>query len=291
MQRINGVPSCTILAIDPHVKGDWLAPEPANYVATRDHLMSRGQTVFCRYGYLGDAFLGNTADNSWKSIVSRKPNYVVTVDPNIYPSSEQWINQALKPLNFGIFFNNLNGSGLFSLVGPLRSDSGILVYRYVDYLKDGRRFSDRGEHAAAIASLEKATQVEPGNTEAWANLQLALLRNGENERSIQAGDGAWIWLPPIIMCSHTSGWHMSILGRSTKLSHSFKRHLRTLLMMDIARRLWRGLRAHMSRLIAFLKRANVFMMPTIWGARIVCSNKFSSLVVNEPAGSDHPGTG
>jgi hypothetical protein len=121
-------PYYNIIAIDPSLKGDWLAPAPANYVATRDYLHSQSATP-CSYGYLGDGFFGNDAANSWISILAKRPRYIVTFDPIIYPPSARVYNQALNEHNFTIIFEKLKTNGRFELISPLSEDPGILIFR------------------------------------------------------------------------------------------------------------------------------------------------------------------
>lgn len=178
-----------IIAIDPRMKGDWLAPAPANYVASRLSLESGNELLkSCRYGYIGDSFFGDTAYKAWESILRQLPGYIVIADPDIYPPSEQVINQALNPVNFSILYNQIKKSELYVYLGRLENDKGILIYKYKDYLVEGRRLSDHNKHRAAVDLLEKAASLQPENAEVWANLQLALLRSGDYEKSIKIGE-------------------------------------------------------------------------------------------------------
>ena len=54
----------------------------------------------------------------------------------------------------------------------------------------GRALSDRGRHEQAIEELTKATALDPGNVEAWANLAFAYERQGNMPMAISAGSQA-----------------------------------------------------------------------------------------------------
>lgn len=200
---LSGAPSNTIIAIDPTLRPDWLAPEPANYVASRQRLQSfPWHADVCAYGYLGDSFFGNTAENSWRNIVVHQPEFIVTVDPEVYPPSDTALNQALRPANFRSFFHQLRSSGLYAPLGSLHSDSGILLFGRL--LPAGRILSDLGDHVKAISVLEQAARRDPTNVETWANLQLALLRSGDYQASLAIGHKVLTLSP-----NHYYGWVLS----------------------------------------------------------------------------------
>jgi hypothetical protein len=121
-------PYYNIVAIDPSLKGDWLAPVPADYVAAREYLHSLGGAP-CSFGYLGDSFFGNDADNSWKSILAKRPRYIVATDPGIYPPPANTYNQALNAHNFSTIFEKLKTSRRFEQLAPLSEDPGIMIFR------------------------------------------------------------------------------------------------------------------------------------------------------------------
>jgi hypothetical protein len=121
-------PYYNLIAIDPSLKGDWLAPAPANYMAAREHIHDR-KLPSCSYGYIGDGFLGNDASYSWNSILTNRPRYIVICDPEIYPPSAKTFNQALNLQNFGIIFKKLKLCGRYELLARLSADSGILIFR------------------------------------------------------------------------------------------------------------------------------------------------------------------
>lgn len=77
-----------------------------------------------------------------------------------------------------------------------RSDQAIEVYEQgIDSVRErsahlhrelGRLLSDQGDHERAIALLQQATLVDPEDVEAWANLGLALRRQGRLEEAASA---------------------------------------------------------------------------------------------------------
>ena len=88
--------SWNILAIDPSIPelgGDWLAPEPANYVVGKSRFRNGG-ALPCHFGYLGDGFFGDTVSRSWDLVLTRQTRFVITVDPSRYPVPQQVYNQS-----------------------------------------------------------------------------------------------------------------------------------------------------------------------------------------------------
>jgi hypothetical protein len=129
-----------VLAVDPTIpelRGDWLAPEPANYVMAKNSLW-RGGGPSCRYGYLGDGFFGSNVSRAWDSLLSRHARYVVVVDPAVYPTPAQTANEALSRENYPVILRKLESSGLFELERRLVEDPGILIFRRVDHVANGR---------------------------------------------------------------------------------------------------------------------------------------------------------
>jgi len=177
-----------ILAVDPSIPelaGDWLAPEPANYVVAKQRLRSGGELP-CQFGYLGDNFFGSDVSSAWESILSRRAQYVIVADQSAYPTPAQVFNQALSRDNFPVLLARLETSDLFEREPPLPQDSGILIFRRVDNVAKGRALSDRGLHDEAVVLLRKATTMESANAEAWANLAFAYERRGSFEEAIAA---------------------------------------------------------------------------------------------------------
>jgi len=180
------VPYLNVVAIDPNFRGDWLAPEPANYVAARDRA-GRASKAPCGYGYLGGNFFGSGASKAWDALIAEGVRYVITVDPGIHPVPVTVFNEALRPENFQHLWTNLNNSGFFAREMPLAEDPGIVVFRRLGAVGHGRALSDQGRHEQAIDELSRTTVLEPTNVEAWANLQLAYERQGSFEQAVDAG--------------------------------------------------------------------------------------------------------
>jgi hypothetical protein len=137
-------PQWNVLAVDPTIPqlaGDWLAPSPANYVVEKLRLR-RGGDLLCQYGYLGDNFFGSDVSHAWESILSRQAQYVIVVDPALYPTPPRVANQALSQENFPILLRKLESSGLFELQPRLPEDPGILIFRRIDPITKGRGLSD-----------------------------------------------------------------------------------------------------------------------------------------------------
>ena len=189
-------PTWNIIAIDPSIpelRGDWLAPDPANYVVAKQRFR-RGGDLSCHYGYFGDGFFGSEVSKAWDSMLSRQTQFVVVVDPAKYSTPPQVFNQALSRDNFPIVLRKLESSEFFTLEQPLREDSGILIFHRIegvlslfDRINRGRAFSDRGLHEQAVTDLRQATTMEPTNVEAWANLAFAYERAGRFQEAIDAG--------------------------------------------------------------------------------------------------------
>jgi hypothetical protein len=116
------------IAIDPNFRGDWLAPEPANYVAARDLGTSAAKPP-CDFVYLGGNFFGSAAAIAWKGLVEGNVQFVITIDPGVHAVPVNVYNEALTPENFAILWKNLNDSGLFVREPAPAGDDGIAVFR------------------------------------------------------------------------------------------------------------------------------------------------------------------
>jgi hypothetical protein len=189
-------PIWNIIAIEPTIpelRGDWLAPEPANYVVAKQRFR-RGGGLPCHYAYFGDGFFGAEPSEAWNSLLSHQTQYVVVVDPAKYPTPPLVSNQALSRDNFPILLQKLETSELFTMEQPLRKDPGILIFHRVggvlslsDRLNRGRAFLDRGLHDQAVKDLRQATVLAPADAETWANLAFAYESAGRFEEAIAAG--------------------------------------------------------------------------------------------------------
>jgi len=118
------------IAIDPAFRGDWLAPEPANYVATRNAGPTNGPA--CVYGYGGGSFSGERADSVFDDLVSQNVLYVITIDPGVYPIPSKTYSPALDAKHFPSFWSQLERSPLFRSEPPLPEDPGVRIFRRVD---------------------------------------------------------------------------------------------------------------------------------------------------------------
>jgi Flp pilus assembly protein TadD len=176
-------PQLTIVAVDPSLRGDWLAPVPVYYTAAKlfgvDHP--------CEFGYAGNSFWGADLEETWRDLLARDVRYFVTTDPEIYPPPADAMNQALSIDNHPRLVERIMNSGIFITLHPLESDPGILLFNLVDYVTGGRALLDRGEIDAGIELLETATDLEPENPEAWANLTLGYLLAGRHDETLEAG--------------------------------------------------------------------------------------------------------
>lgn len=173
----------TVVAIDPARLGDWLAPVPATYAA----LKAYGLHPPCRFGYAGDSFWGASLGDTWDRLVEESAKTVIIMDPAIYAPPERAVNQALTIENHPRLLEMLRTRGVFMEMPPLKSDDGILVFRRINQVKDGRALLDAGDIEAGIAALEAATKSEPQNPEAWANLTLGYVLAGRQDEALDAG--------------------------------------------------------------------------------------------------------
>jgi hypothetical protein len=123
-------PIWNIIAIEvtmPEIRGDWLAPEPANYIVARQRFR-RGGALPCHYDYFGEGFFGSEVSEAWDSMLARQTQYVVTVDPAKYSTPPQVANQALSRENFPRVLQKLETSELFTQEPPLVENTGILIF-------------------------------------------------------------------------------------------------------------------------------------------------------------------
>jgi tetratricopeptide (TPR) repeat protein len=176
----------SIVAIDPYLMGDWLAPEPAGYEAAKQY----GIDSPCQMGYAGNGFFGASVADTWYDFSARQARYVVTTDPSVYPPPPNALNQALTSSTHPILLKMLRSSEAFVQEPPLRSASGILVFKKNTYLQDGRALIDAGQAETAIPILQKAAQAGPGNAEAWANLTYACFLTNRDDEALAAAERA-----------------------------------------------------------------------------------------------------
>ncbi len=172
-------PYRNILAIAPGQKGDWLAPDPAYYTTVKRF----GLATPCVWGYSGNSFFGATLEKTWEDLQIQRVQFLVTTNPEIYPPHPNSINQSLTPENHLALLEKIKSSGLFVQEPPLQADPGIMIFRRIDYISLGRQLSEVGLQQQAIDTLKKAADLEPTNTEVWANLALVYSRNNQIEES------------------------------------------------------------------------------------------------------------
>ena len=119
------------IAIDPAFRGDWLAPEPANYVASRDARHNPNGPA-CVYDYVGGGFSGERADSAWDDLVSQNVRYVITIDPSVHTVPLKTYNRALDEKHFPLFWSELRRSPVFRAEPDLPEDPGVRIFRRLD---------------------------------------------------------------------------------------------------------------------------------------------------------------
>jgi hypothetical protein len=185
-----------IIAIEPsmpEIRGDWLAPDPANFVVAKNRFRTGGDLP-CHYGYFGEGFFGADVATAWDTMLGHQTEFVILADPAKYTTPPQVFNKALSQENFPQVLRRFETSGLYRLEQARPADAGVLIFRRVsgvpsviDRINSGRALTDRGLHDQAIAELRNATTSAPTNVEAWANLAYAYERAGRFEEAIDAG--------------------------------------------------------------------------------------------------------
>jgi tetratricopeptide (TPR) repeat protein len=138
-----------------------------------------------RCDYDAAAYYDADADAAWRRLMARNIAYYVSLDPAAYTVPQTPIDRTLNQLN-GPMLERVQRSGLFDLATGIPQHPEVLLYRRVDRVARGRALSDGGQHDAAVAELERATALEPGNVEAWANLALACERQGNTQKAADA---------------------------------------------------------------------------------------------------------
>lgn len=119
-----------ILALDTCCGRDWLAPEPANYVAARNAFPHEQPP--CHYGYAGGNYFGSSANEAWNLMLSNPTLYFITRDPEAYSVPPNVHNQTLNQHNLPKLLNKIRTSGLFEPETPLPEDPSILIFRRID---------------------------------------------------------------------------------------------------------------------------------------------------------------
>ena len=176
----------TVIAIDPGLRGDWIAPVPAEYTAVKRF----GLRPPCRFGYAGNNFWGASIEKTWDNLLDLNAHFVITTDPEIYPPPVDAANQALTIENHPRLIEMLRIRKTFEESSPLTYDEGILVFERVAFLSKGRALLDSGNIELGIKVLETATELEPDNSEVWANLTLGYVLATRREDALTAGSRA-----------------------------------------------------------------------------------------------------
>lgn len=133
-------------------------------------------------------FDGNEAE-AWRRLMARNIVYYIALDSTTYTVPATPVGTTVNQLNEPIL-KRIVTSGLFQLEPGIVGHSGVLIFKRVDridHVAFGRALSDHGQHEQAIEELSKATVLDPGNVEAWANLALARERQGNMPQAITAG--------------------------------------------------------------------------------------------------------
>jgi hypothetical protein len=115
----------SIIAIDPMLKGDWLAPAPLNYYAACHFKEDPITTYYCA----GGGFFGSNGEDAIQIMKSEVINSVVIADPDHYPPAANYINQSLTQGEVKKIMNYLEGSGEFVQTDVLGKDKGLLLFQ------------------------------------------------------------------------------------------------------------------------------------------------------------------
>ena len=163
----------------------WLNAPGVSYAASKRLAPAHG--LMCDY----DAIAYYDADEraAWTRLLGRNLTYYISLDASAYEIPPDPVSTTVNALNQPIL-KRIETSGQFQLEPGLVQQPGLLIFKRVDHVTQGRSLSDRGMHALAIEELKRATTVQPDNVEAWANLALAYERAGHFGDAITAGDRA-----------------------------------------------------------------------------------------------------
>lgn len=176
----------TIIAVDPALKGDWLAPVPATYTAMKLY----GKNPRCDFGYAGNSFWGADLETTWQDMTRLEVDYIVISDPANYPPPQNTYSESLSVENHPRLVKLLRESGDYVELPPLSEDRGILVFERAPTAQDGRKLLDLGDIEAGVALLEMLVDIRPKDREAWANLTLGYVLAGQEKDALAAGERA-----------------------------------------------------------------------------------------------------
>ena len=163
----------------------WLNPPGVSYAAAKQFAPDHRLT--CDYDAI--AYFDTDENTAWARVMSRNILYYIGLDASAYVTPETHLDQTVNALNESIL-NRLERSGMFQLEASIPEHNGILILKRVDridHVAYGRALSDRGQHEQAVEELQKATALDPGNVEAWANLAFAYERQGNVTGAMSAG--------------------------------------------------------------------------------------------------------
>jgi tetratricopeptide (TPR) repeat protein len=166
----------------------WLNPPGLSYAATKK--LAPLHQLRCDYDAIA-YFDGNEAE-AWHRLMTKNIRYYVALESSAYALPATDAIKTVNQLN-GPILDRIERSGVFQLEAGIPEHNGILVFKRVDrvdHVVNGRALSDHGKHELAVDELRKATELDPTNVEAWANLALALERRGNMSQAIAAGTEA-----------------------------------------------------------------------------------------------------
>jgi tetratricopeptide (TPR) repeat protein len=166
----------------------WLNAPGVAYAAARES--GPRHPVNCEYDAIG--YFDDDQDRAWRELMAKKIAYYIAVDPTVHKIPATAVDTTVNQLN-GPILSRIESSGLFQLEEPIPGLEGILIYRrvdLVDHIANGRALFVQGKIEQACNELEKATQLEPGNAEAWANLAQVYERMGRFDQTVAAGGRA-----------------------------------------------------------------------------------------------------
>ena len=162
----------------------WMNAPAVSYAAAKRAAPRR---LTCDYDAI--AYYDSDADAAWARLMARNVSYYIGIDSSAYAVPATSIDRTLNQLNAPIL-KRVERSGLFRREAGIAEHNGVLMYKRVDHVTDGRALSDQGKHEEAIAELTRATVLDRANIEAWANLALAYERQGTMQKAIAAGTEA-----------------------------------------------------------------------------------------------------
>lgn len=117
----------SIIAIDPGCRGDWLAPEPANYEAAK-FALAHGIVNQMNFHYLGGGFFGSDWDAAWKHLLATHPMSIFVLSRDSPDLAKVRYNKGLQGENRQRFYHILEDRELFQEPKKMNSDGSVVVY-------------------------------------------------------------------------------------------------------------------------------------------------------------------